>query len=273
LTGEVLLSVTAFAEAFRTQFDPEKEYVYTYEHGVRSDDTKLLTAGEFRVAGVFMNFNGMDASVSYGTVFTDIESEFSRVAHESPLLYQYHTKLTGNRADNVALANFLVGNMYSHTNESYLELFRIYNGLATFGGIMTYLAVALSLAAVLMVMDFMFSTVKDRTGETGTLRALGVRNADVFKIFGFQALFFLVASAIACVCLSLVLATAMNGILHNMYVLLYSVYYLDNMLMLTLSPGPFFLMLGILSSVVALSVLVPIAYMAKAKPIKLISKG
>jgi putative ABC transport system permease protein len=119
----------------------------------------------------------------------------------------------------------------------------------------------------------MLSNIKDRTGEIGILRAMGVRGADVSKMFVIQALCLIVVGVLLCTLFIFGFTALLNGILYDGFLARHPQVLLDEIPILTVTAWPFLLTFMVMSGVLLLSTALPTARLVRMKPAKCIQKG
>jgi hypothetical protein len=272
--GEVLLAESSFLQFFGTRFRQDGDYDFTYMRALRiGGEDSLYNAGTFKVVGVFTDVDSKylgSMGINHAAVFTD--DEFDEIANGAVSVVGFHVKLPDSRADRVRFVNFLDEHMFFHFSENHRAVYEVYNKISVYRNVFFYITIVLALASALLVGEFMLSNIKDRTGEIGILRSLGVRGADISIIFFLQALVLFVLASVACAGLIAGLTAMLNGIIYNDLTSYLNPAILESVPILTLSALPFVATFAIIAGVLLLATALPTIKIIVVKPIKCISR-
>lgn len=135
------------------------------------------------------------------------------------------------------------------------EANRLVNG---FSEVFMYMGIVLAVFAVLLLSNFIASSISAKTRDIGILRALGATSGDVFKIFFFES--FIIS--VSCILLSIVGSFILSGVLNKVVCgelgVNIFVFGITSMLML--------IVLALFTTIIA--TFIPVRNAAKKKPVE-----
>ena len=179
---------------------PELRYFYK---------TYNFLSGEFKIIGIYDNH-----SYEYGEVILNDEfiKEYAYVDvgssnyterktdYETIDEYKYNTLITKTdfNQDDVKLMLKDYGSYkYEMTNSIYDDISIFINMINTIKNVLLIAGIVVAIFASLMLLNFISTSIANKTKEIGILRAVGARGADLFKIF------FCESSIISIICIIL----------------------------------------------------------------------
>ncbi|MDR3186708.1 MAG: ABC transporter ATP-binding protein/permease [Christensenellaceae bacterium] len=266
--SEIVVSSTWFEIMMNERFDPSK--TYTFENTFRNARNKIVHTETFNIVGVVSDLKDSKL-LPLKTYLILEESKFKKIANEKiQVLVSYHVSMPKSTKNQAALVNFMDENMLFHMNEVSTTLYSIYNDLSVYKTVFQYISIILTIVCIMFIIDFMFSSIKDRQSEIGVLRAMGVRGGDISIIFLLQALVVFIICVITCVSFMVGMTHLLNAILQQGFLAKLGTELVYQISLLRLSYRPFLYMSSLMCGVLLLSIVLPIIKMVKMKPIECI---
>ena len=277
---EIILSEGMFFDFFGRRFDPQQTWYFNLRRNAFlgfTFDANVINAGRFRVAGVFRDLDSQFVRGGERNFHIVMSQEaFDYAANEIPFLLRLRAALPESAGAQTAFLNFLYSNIYfvfNPQNGMHNVGHGVYNTLTTYSRVFSYIAIVLAIAAVGLLADFMLSNIKDRTGEIGVLRAMGVRGLDISKMFLVQALCLLVIALVLSTAFIFGFTALFNGILYDGFVDRFPAEILEDLPLLMINATPFLITFSLLTGVLLASTILPTLRLIKMKPAKCIQKG
>ncbi|MDR2634448.1 MAG: ATP-binding cassette domain-containing protein [Clostridiales bacterium] len=187
--GEVLLSMTMFRQFYWCDYDPTQDFQFKDPRWYQGDYLEYAVEEPYTVVGVFTGgLHGYEIrqDTSLQVVYED--GDFAVAANYKIPPVGWHIATPTDKAAIAKLVNYLDEEAFYIESDLAYYVYNIYNTLTQCSVLFQYVSILFALICILFIADFMMSNIRDRQSEIGILRSMGVRGADVSRIFFLQAL-------------------------------------------------------------------------------------
>ncbi|MDR2090969.1 MAG: ABC transporter ATP-binding protein/permease [Clostridiales bacterium] len=220
-----------------------------------TDASREPSFTELKIVGVY------DYAAEYalsGAVLTNLNTK-NKFLKESLVVTNAYLPLLGGKADNENMLKYLDGEGVAYVTYATGELEAMNMLFKLLSQILGGVSAILFIFVLLLLFNFISSSVTSKQKEIGILRAMGARGIDAAKIFVIEGAALFVISAVMSVVLSFIGVAVLNSQLTKMFVNTISV--------LSLTPLTFVIAaIGNAFTVIIASV-IPLAGIIKMKPI------
>jgi len=281
--GEAYVSRDVFSLYFNESFDPAKDNYYImpvqitkntayyradaviYSSGIdytiggkKVIGVKIVgvfdTAGDYREAMIIQSDEGFGAFAKNAVYATDIRIATPAAKAEQRQLFRWMGK-------NDLYPNIVNTRVY----------YEIANVMGIFTQVFAYLSIILGLFAVVLMYNYINTSIAGGKRNIGILRALGARGRDIMKIYLFESGILAVLVIIFSSILTIIFTDALDKILVSQIRVFINSPLLDNIRILFLSPLPFILTFLSTVLVMFISTVYPIYRISRKKPIDIIN--
>jgi ABC-type lipoprotein export system ATPase subunit/ABC-type antimicrobial peptide transport system permease subunit len=258
--GELIVGTELLCE-LTAEFDLDFDNVTTADFEdlrlklILSDPSREPSFTDLRIVGVFDD--SADAEF-YGAVLTS-PSLKNAFIEKSLAVTNAYLPLAKNAKETKTLLKYLDGANIQYLSYASAELTAMDTLFELLGNIMGGVSLVLFLFVMLLIFNFISSSVASKQKEIGILRAMGARGIDTAKIFIIEGAALFVLSLAAAVILSFAGVAVLNAQLTKMFV--------NTITVLTPSPLTFIIAAVGAAAIVTVASLIPLIRITKMKPI------
>lgn len=248
---------TSYTAASHEGFTPVEVEFVGYENGAHTDAEPL-----YRIKVTIVGLSQKD----------EVGPSFHIDAFKQMYAYSFYPyALYFDNAEGAAALYDLGEDMGFYTSSLYMKSVYTVKGIVEiFRSVFVYVGLAIALVAFLLIVSFALRGLRRRRREIGILRALGGRTGRIVRCFSLQVVLLGGAvAALSLIALPFLADTANTVLVDNMAEFLANPA-IRGLTLLTITPRALLIVMAVLLPVLLLSTAVPLLFIRRLKPMKII---
>lgn len=260
--------------------------IYTFTYAVsnldwKSEPTEMKVVGVIKEKRIMGSIDNKEAVVkNFVSPYTLLVSEntYQKVAHDIQKIGALYFRLPKNATERRAIVAYLCdtspeGDLLYHLSPISEIVYAMSDTLSIMQILFRYLSYILGGFSIILLTNFMTTSVMARQTEIGILRALGCRSRDVSKIFLFEAGVIGVVNIILTSIFMVLTTIGANALFRNAFIRFFKSELVNYLSLLTLSVAPFIWVSAISIVIMFFATIIPARKISKMKPVDAIKKA